>query len=408
VRLGLVCPYEWGIPGGVQTQVAGLAAALGRMGHSVIVIAPHSSSRRLVRAGGGGGDSISPGVSGADSPPGAPATNERYRVVAAGRSIPIPVNGSMAPVAPTPAAMARTVRALRRFRPDVVHVHEPLTPGPSLAAMFGGPRPIVATFHRSGTDPLYMAEGRLLGAVTARAGRCVAVSEAAAATARAALGRHLAGSDLVIVPNGVDLGIYARARQEAAGTPATLAPDGRTIVFVGRHEDRKGLRVLLEALSGLPPEVRLDVLGAGPLTAELRRGFPDQRIHWLGAVSDEAKARSLASADLFVAPSIEGESFGVVLLEAMAAGTAVVASDLPGYRMAGGEAARFVPPGDPRLLACALTALLTHPGQRQRLVEAGEKVALAHSMESIARRYEDLYRSVRRLEHPTGTPAPPS
>ncbi len=395
MRVGLVCPYDWGAPGGVQTQVAGLAAALGRMGHSVTVIAP-GSTRHLSDGARRAVGNTTPRLPGGALSTGGPASGQPYLVVAVGRSIRIPANGSMAPVAPTPTAMARTVRALRSFGPDVVHVHEPLTPGPSLAAMLAGPRPIVATFHRAGTDRLYVAEGRLIGAVLNRAGRHVAVSQAAAATATAALGRALRGRDPVIVPNGVDLHIYARARQEATRARADRPTGEMTIVFVGRHEDRKGLRILLEALAELPPAVKLVVLGDGPRSAELRRGFPDERIRWLGAASEEDKAASLAAADLFVAPSIGGESFGVVLLEAMAAGTAVVASDLPGYRLAAGEAARFVPPGDPRQLAFALTALLADPVERRRLVEAGENVATAHSMEVIARRYEELYQSLRR------------
>lgn len=393
MRVGLICPYDWTAPGGVRTQVAGLAGALGRLGHSVIVITPEGTLHRRDLAGAGVADRSPPGPGAAGAP--ADQTTQLYRVLSAGRSIRIPANGSIAPVAPTPAAMARTVRALWRFRPDVVHVHEPLVPGPSLAAMLAGPRPIVATFHRAGADRLYAAESRLIGAVMSRAGQSVAVSQAAAATATATLGRHLRRGDLLIVPNGVDLGIYARAREEAARSRSHETTGRLTIVFVGRHEDRKGLRVLLEAFTELPPAVRLDVLGDGPRSAELRRSFPDARISWAGSAPEDDKARSLASADIFVAPSIEGESFGVVLLEAMAAGTAVVASDLPGYRLAAGEAARFVPPGDPHLLAGVLADLLAEPGERRRLVTVGEQVATAHSMEAIAHRYEELYQSVR-------------
>ena len=291
MRVGLICPYDWTAPGGVRTQVAGLAAALGRLGHGVVVITPEGTLHRPDLAGAGGADRPPPSAGAAGAP--ADGTSQLYRVLRAGRSIRIPANGSIAPVAPTPAAMARTVRALWRFRPDVVHVHEPLVPGPSLAAMLAGPRPIIATFHRAGADRLYAAESRLIGAVMSRAGQSVAVSAAAAATATAALGRHLCRSDLLIVPNGVDLGIYARAREEATRSRSrSLEPTERlTIVFVGRHEDRKGLGVLLEAFTELPPAVRLDVLGDGPRSAELRRRFPDARINWWGSATEADKAR---------------------------------------------------------------------------------------------------------------------
>ncbi len=388
MRVGLVCPYEWSLPGGVQTQVAGLARSLGLMGVAVTVIAPHAS-------GGGGGDGRVPrGRASVGCRP----------MTAVSRTCSFGLGGASA--CRRTARSRRWPRRRRRWRercapsgalaPDVVHVHEPLTPGPSLAAMIAGPSPIVATFHRSGLDRMYAAESLLLGGLMARAAHIVAVSGAAAETARAAFGRHLDGRELVIVPNGVELGPYAGAREEAARSRATARNEVPTIAFVGRHEERKGLRTLLEAFRELPAEVFLDVLGDGPSSAELRRQFPDARIRWLGTVSDEEKARRLAAAELFVAPSIERESFGVVLLEAMAAGTAVVASDLPGYRLAAGEAARFVPPGDHRLLAGALMALLSDAGERQRLVLLGAAVAAAHSMETIAGLYTDLYRSARR------------
>ena len=185
MRVGLVCPYDWSVPGGVQTQVAGLAESFGRMGHDVLLVAPDGTrprpERRDVADGSAqdfaGATSRAAEVSPSDTHAarltgeveGRGADEALYRFVSAGRSLRVPANGSLAPVAPTPAAMARTVSALRRFHPDVVHVHEPLTPGPSLAATLAGPQPLVVTFHRSGIDRLYLVEGRLIGAVISRA-----------------------------------------------------------------------------------------------------------------------------------------------------------------------------------------------------------------------------------------------
>jgi phosphatidyl-myo-inositol alpha-mannosyltransferase len=381
----MVCPYDWSTPGGVQVQVEGLASALQRMGVSVVVVAPATEP--------------------ADTWPG-----YGFEFVGVGKSISIAANGSRAPVAPTPAAVARTLRALRRLRADVVHVHEPFVPGPSLAALVAGPRPILGTFHRSGWDALYKAEGLALRGLAHRLNATVAVSDAAKETAAEVLGRQF--DAMPVIPNGVDLHLYAPSLQRLIGAgPSTASPGtaGRslveplTIVFVGRHEERKGLVVLLEAFERLrrdatTPELsqaRLDVVGDGPATAELKERFGGHgAISWLGAVDDLEKARRLASADVFVAPSLRGESFGVVLLEAMAAGTAVIASDLPGYRLAAGEAARFVPAGDAPALASALGAVLRDPDERERLRALAAERVRGYSFEAVVTRYLEVYESL--------------
>jgi phosphatidylinositol alpha-mannosyltransferase len=361
----MVCPYDLSVPGGVQAQVSGLAGALGRAGMSVTVISPASS--------------------------GPAETGSGYDFVGIGRSISIAANGSKAPVAPGPLAMTRTLRALRRLAPDVVHVHEPLVPGSSLAALIAGPRPIVATFHRSGSDALYRSEGFVLRPTARRLDAAVAVSEAARATASRVL--RIPPVTVEIIPNGVDLRRFVTLRSSRPSTD-------QTVLFVGRHEERKGLVVLLEAFEilrrygdhksapGLP---RLLVVGEGPETTTLRQRFGSDGIEWLGAVADPEKARLLGTTDVFVAPSLRGESFGVVLLEAMAAGAPVIASDLPGYRLAAGGAARLVPVGDPVALAEAVAGVLGDGGERERLVGlAGERVA-GFSLDSIAERYGRLY-----------------
>ena len=287
--------------------------------------------------------------------------------------------------------MARTSSALQRFAPEVVHVHEPFVPGPSLAAVMLGRRPIVATFHRAGSDLAYRTYGHLVGRWSRRLDAVYAVSEEALATARVCIGGL--PNNIEIVPNGVELDRFASVDP--------CPSKGPTIVFVGRHEPRKGLTVLLEAFSRLPPSTLLWVLGEGPETRALRSRYGgDPRVEWLGALPDDERAARLAGADVFVAPSLGGESFGVVLLEAMAAGTAVVASDLPGYRRAADGAALLVPPGDPAALAEALRTLLLDGDRREALRVAGH----SRVAERDLRRVADCYRAVyARLGHPAGS-----
>jgi phosphatidylinositol alpha-mannosyltransferase len=274
-----------------------------------------------------------------------------------------------------------------------------LAPGSSLAAVVAGPRPIVGTFHRSGSDFLYRGEGALLRPFARRLDATVAVSDAARLTARQVLGRRLGTT--IVIPNGVDLHRFPDLRTAGGADP----DDPLTILFVGRHEERKGLVILLEAFDLLRHDAsrshhvpwRLRIVGEGPEGARLRGRFGadgDADIEWLGAVDEEEKARLLGSADVFVAPSIRGESFGVVLLEAMAAGAPVIASDLPGYRLAAGWAARLVPVGDPRALAESLAHVLGDAKERARLAAAGSERVLTYSMDVIAKQYQQLYASL--------------
>jgi len=367
MRITLVCPYSLTVPGGVQTQVLGLARALRASGDEVAVVGPAEESKIAGRLD--------------------EAALDGAVFVRVGAGTPISANGSRAPVSPWPATMSRTVSALRAFAPEVVHLHEPFVAGPSLAAVIKGPRPIVGTFHRSGNDLAYRAYGHLVGRWSHRLDAVFAVSEEASATARACIGRLPA--HIEIIPNGVEM----RAVSSLAPWPAS-AP---TVVFVGRHEHRKGLEVLLDAFALLPATTRLWVLGDGPETERLRGRFAaDERLEWPGAVDDAERARRLAGADLFVAPSLGGESFGLVLLEAMAAGTAVVASDLPGYRLAAAGAACLVPPGDVGALARAMGVLLGNDEEREELRGRGLRRAEKCDMSVIAGLYKDVYRRLQR------------
>lgn len=363
MRIALVCPYSLSVPGGVQGQVLGLAAAFGRQGHEAVVVAPCDGP-------GPEGDGI----------------------VAVGRSLRFRVNGSTAPMAPLPGPAVRTVRALRRGGFDVVHLHEPVAASITLAALAGGIgrfAPTVGTFHAAGDQTPYRWAGRLLKPVAARLDRRVAVSEAARRLAQ----HHLGGTYDVLF-NGID----ATAFSARATDGAAAAVDRPTILFLGRHEPRKGLEVLLEAMAQLPDEVALWVAGEGPATAALRRRWAhDRRISWLGPLDEADKVARLRKASVVCVPSLHGESFGVTLLEAMAAGTPVVASDLPGYRpLAAGGAALLTPPGRPEPLAATLRAVLTDPAVAARLRHLGCLQAQHYSIDHLARRYLAIYEALAR------------
>ena len=351
VRVGLVCPYSLTVPGGVQGQVLGLARELRRRGHHVRVLAP------------------------CDGPP------PDAGVTPLGNSIPTAANGSVAPLAPDPAATLRTIRSLRDEDFDVLHLHEPVAPGPTLTALLFANAPMVGTFHAAGESAAYRWLRPFVRWAADRLALRCAVSEDARSMAEEAL-----GGSYELVGNGIEIDRYAEAEPHKS--------DGPTVLFIGRHEPRKGLAVLLAASAELPPDVRVWIAGTGPETEELQgRHAGDPRLRWLGSISDAEKASRLRGADVFCAPSLHGESFGVVLLEAMAAHTPIVASDLPGYRNVAraGLDALLVPPGDVAALAAALRRVLSDPALAERLARSGDERAEAHSMAALARTYEDLY-----------------
>jgi phosphatidylinositol alpha-mannosyltransferase len=304
-----------------------------------------------------------------------------------GNSIPTASNGSMAAIAPDPSASLRIIRALRDEQFDVVHLHEPLAPGPTLTALVFSESPMVGTFHRAGESSWY----RALRPLTAWAISHLDVRAAVSEEARAAVIRTL-GGNYEVVWNGIDVSRYRDA------VPWTTA--GPTILFIGRHEPRKGLAVLIDAFSRLPAETRLWVASEGPDTARLRQATRDEdRIEWLGVINEQEKTRRIRGADVLCAPSLHGESFGVVLLEGMAAGTPVVASDLAGYRNVArpGQDALLTPPGDPVALAAALEFTLRGGPLVEEMVASGEQRAASFSLESLAKRYLDLYGDAQRL-----------
>lgn len=352
MRVAVVCPYSLSLPGGVQGQVLGLARALRELGTPARVIGP------------------------CDGPP------PDVGVVSVGSSVPLAANGSVAPLAPDPPALLRTLAALSAETFDVLHLHEPLAPGPTLTALFMGTAPAVGTFHAAGRVPAYVW---LRPAVRATA-RLLGLRTAVSAQARRLAERWL-GGPCQVVPNGVDVDRFAKADPWPADRPA--------ILFVGRHEPRKGLEVLLEAFAELGGDAVLWVAGEGPATEQLSASAPPG-VEWLGRISDGELARRLRAADVFCAPSLHGESFGVVLLEAMAAGAPVVASNIEGYRDVARDRreAVLVEPGDAAGLRAALRRVLDDRDLAAELVEAGAARAASFSMERLAERYLSLYASL--------------
>ena len=350
-------PYSLTVPGGVQQQVLGLARSLRSKGHEVRVLGP------------------------CDGPP------PDAFVTPLGNSLPTAVNGSIAPLAPDASAALRTIRALNDEAFDVVHVHEPLVPGPSLTALLVKMAPVVATFHSAGESAAYRTFSRQLKWVASRIDIRVAVSKDAVELAQ----RYI-GGEYEVLFNGIELNDYA--------TPSTSAREN-AIFFIGRHEERKGLINLLEALAKLPPDVRLWIASDGPQTAELKTRFAsDSRIEWLGRISDAEKISRMGRASVFCAPSLHGESFGVVLLEAMAAGTPVVASNLDGYRNVAtdDETALLVETGNVASLASALARVLTDSRLATRLTVNGREHAQLFSMDALADRYIEMYERALHME----------
>jgi phosphatidylinositol alpha-mannosyltransferase len=361
VRIAMVCPYSISRPGGVQGQVHGLARSLDRLGHDVVVLCPSDDDPiGPVAAAGGGGEYI------------------------VGHATSLRSNGSVVPLALSPMAAVRTRRLIAEGSFDVAHLHEPMAPSVGYACLLTHPLPLVGTFHRAGDSWWYRLLRPVAGWASRRLDVRCAVSEAARRTAESAMGGRYQ-----LLFNGVEVERFATA------TPVTT--DRPTVLFLGRHEQRKGLGVLLDAFDRVGGDAVLWVVGSGPDTAGLSREHPgSDRLHWLGMLDDDEVASRLAGAQVLCAPSLRGESFGMVLLEAMAARCAVVASDLPGYRDASGGHAALVAPGDPVALAAALsTAVADAAAGTGRSSPGALSAAVGHaegwSMDRLARRYVELY-----------------
>ncbi|KAA1248451.1 glycosyltransferase family 4 protein [Mycobacterium simiae] len=363
MRIGMVCPYSFDVAGGVQSHVLQLAEVMRARGHQVSVLAPASSDASL----------------------------PDY-VVSGGRAIPIPYNGSIARLRFGPATHRKVKKWLSEGHFDVLHLHEPNAPSLSMLALNIAEGPIVATFHTSTTKSLTLAvfQGILRPMHEKIVGR-IAVSDLARRWQMEAL-----GSDAVEIPNGVDVNSFASA-SPLDGYPRP----GKTVLFLGRYDEpRKGMAVLMAALPAVVqrfPDLQLLIVGRGD-EDQLRSqagGFAEH-MRFLGQVDDAGKASAMRSADVYCAPNTGGESFGIVLVEAMAAGTPVVAADLDAFRrvLQDGEVGCLVPVDDSAALADALIEVLDNDVSRERYIGAGSEAVRRYDWSVVASQIMRVYETV--------------
>ncbi|OCH79536.1 glycosyltransferase family 4 protein [Gordonia sp. UCD-TK1] len=363
MRIGMICPYSFDVPGGVQAHVTELADVFLDRGHEVSVLAPAGRDTEL----------------------------PEY-VVRAGPALAIPYNGSVSRVNFSPKGYLRLRRWVAENGFDVLHVHEPNSPSISMLSLMVASGPIVTTFHTATSKSLWLSvfQGILRPYHERIAGK-IAVSELARRWQMESL-----GSDAVEIPNGINVASFADA-EPLDGYPHP----GGTILFLGRFDEpRKGIDVLMRALPAVVerfPYVRVLVVGGGNQAALRRRAGPlAEHLVFLGQVDDATKARALASADVYCAPNLGGESFGIVLVEAMAAGAAVIASSLNAFRrvLDDGRAGRLVETGSPDQLAAGLVELLADPEARADLVAAGRIRADKYDWSRVADQILRVYDTV--------------
>ncbi|MGF1430609.1 glycosyltransferase family 4 protein [Kitasatospora sp. LaBMicrA B282] len=362
MKIGIVCPYDWDVPGGVQFHIRDLAEHLIGLGHKVSVLAPADDESAL--------------------PP---------YVVSAGRAVAVPYNGSVARLSFGIISATRVRRWLRDGEFDILHVHEPASPSLSMLAAWAATGPMVATFHTSNPRSRAMiAASPILQPALEKINARIAVSE----YARRTLVEHL-GGDAVVIPNGVDVKFFAEAEADPRWT-------GGTIGFIGRiNEPRKGLPTLLAALPAIlaaRPGVRLLVAGKGDQEEAVAQLAPEvrERIEFLGMVSDEDKARLLRSVDLYVAPNTGGESFGIILVEAMSASAPVLASDLDAFAQVldEGRAGELFAVEDPAALAEAAVRLLSDPVRLAELRTAAAEHVRRFDWETVGADILAVYETV--------------
>lgn len=367
MKVGIVVPYSFSFWGGVVEHAEEQARALAELGVETRVLVGHDPPGRLSRL-------LHPTAGRFEHPP--------AHVIPLGRSVITPANHSLANIVLSPSAVARLRRELERQRFDLLHVHEPLTPAISVAALASATCPVVATFHAAGPSRWRRFAVSLWGFLLERIDLRIAVSRAAAETARG-----YAPGDYLVVPNGVRL-------------PESVSLDSRLprAVFIGRHEPRKGLRVLVRAWPAVrrATGARLRIVGADPLAVRYlvaREHVPGDGIDLLGSISAERLDRELADAKLLVAPSLGRESFGMVITRAFAAATPVVASDIDGYRqLVTDHCGSLVAAGDQDGLAREIVALLQDEPRRRRAAAAARELAVTtYGWPSIAARLRSLY-----------------
>jgi phosphatidylinositol alpha-mannosyltransferase len=393
VRIALVSPYSWTYPGGVTRHIEALASELGAMGHEPWILAPFDPDDALSRRVHGG------------ARPQPRAEPENF--VSLGRTVGIAANGAVSNVALTPYAVQRLRAELRDGRYDVAHIQEPVVPVVGWDALLSAGRlPLVGTFHTysenlitNGTAAVLLGGRRRMNRLHVR----IAVSEAAAWTAR-----RFYGGRYRIVPNGVHLqGADPSPAGPAAGRtdgPAgSGSPEPLRLLFIGQAVERKGLPVLLRAFEALREHVPATLTLVGADREEVAHMMLDDRgVYALGKVSEERKLHELTSAELLCAPSLHGESFGMVLTEAFAAATPVIASDIPGYRdvVRNGSDGLLVAPGDALALAEALRLLALDRPLRERMAQAARERAERFAWPRVAAEVLDCYDAARAIGSP--------
>lgn len=364
MNIGIVCPYAWDIPGGVSAHVHDLAIALIRRGHQVSVLAPVD-----------GDDELPPFVTSSGKP-----RAVRY-------------NGSVARLSFGPVTARKVAKWIDEGNFDVLHVHEPLAPSISVLACWAARGPIVATWHSSmDRSRVLLSLTKLAQTAMEKISARIAVSEAA----RTTLVEHV-GGDAIVIPNGVNCQEFAHAKP-LRGWPG----EGRSLVFLGRvDEPRKGLAILLEAFPTIRqsfPDLRLLIAGPGDIESALDHVPAEHReaITSLGLIEAETKADVFASGTIYIAPNTGGESFGIVLLEAMASGTPVLASDLDAFRrvLDYGVAGRTFANEDPQALASAAIAMLNDDNVLTQLSTQGRMRAEQFDWNSVSEKIERVYESV--------------
>jgi phosphatidyl-myo-inositol alpha-mannosyltransferase len=355
----MISPYALSVFGGVQEQALAMSRELSRRGHDVLLVSPDASDRQTY-----------------DTP---------ARVVHFGRLLSLPANGSKAPLTLSPLAARRTLEAVATFAPDVVHFHEPFAPMLGWSSLRAHKVAAVGTFHRSGDGPALRLTGPLLRQLTKKLDGSVAVSQAAATTIEKA-----AGVKAQVLFNGLEMERFVETQRERS-SPVTL-------LFVGRLEERKGTRHVLDAVlahnkrGGEP--WRLIVLGDGRQRRELETlSARDPMILFVGATSDDEKRKWMRKVDALVAPSTHGESFGMILLEAMASETTVVASDITGYRETVGDFGVLFKAGDASALEASISSALAL--ETSARIEAARQHAMQWSMEKLVDAYEAVYANAR-------------
>ncbi|MBV9837471.1 MAG: glycosyltransferase family 4 protein, partial [Solirubrobacterales bacterium] len=383
MRIALVSPYSWTYPGGVTRHIEALAERFLQEGHEVRVLAPFDppDAFSAVLHRGARPQRLAP---------------PDY-LVSLGRTVGFKANGAVSNLSITPYGVATMHHELRTGRYDVVHIHEPVAPVTGWVAADWTRLPLVGTFHTYNDNWISNGIANLIGArrVLNRLHVRIAVSEAAAWTARRFFGGHYR-----VIPNGVHVD-PALAEPGSAGEE----PDKLRIVFVGQAVDRKGLPLLLRAFEALRDHIPTELTVIGPSREELEPMLLDDRgVRMLGKVDEHEKRGELQRADVLCAPSLRGESFGMVLTEAFAAGTPVVASDIAGYRdvVRDGVDGLLVPPGDPQALAEALRDLWDEPQRRAGMALAAARDVERFAWPRVAGHVMDAYHDAVAVPRPQG------